>query len=112
MHAKHSIKQGDRLPNFAMTLTHGDEPIDNLALATQIKFFMRRIDVPTETNKVNGSAVSVVNAGAAEVEYVWGATDTDTPGFYSVEVEVTYSTLKETFPNKGQTIIEIKSDLG
>jgi len=49
---------------------------------------------------------------AGRVRYAWQTGDTDTPGTFQGEFEVTYSTGEiETFPNDGFLAIEIIDDI-
>jgi Rib/alpha/Esp surface antigen-like repeat protein len=55
----------------------------------------------------------VVDAETDRVSYAWQAGDTDTPGDYMAEWEVTYEDgKKKTFPVAGPLPLEIIGDLG
>lgn len=92
----------------AIDLNPGGTPVG-------LKFFM---STPADVVKINqnativqtGSGGSAVNKGV--VQYQWGATDTDTIGYYNAEFEVTYSSSKkETFPDNSFFLVEILKDL-
>lgn len=104
-----SIKVGDRLPIMtAQLLDENDAPV-NLTGAT-VRFLMR--PKYQSSVKINAAAV-IVAALTGDVSYAWTALDTDTPGSYWGEFEVTFSGgLKATFPNSGHFDIEIYDQLG
>jgi hypothetical protein len=103
-----NIKKGDREPSISATLKAANAPI-NLTGAT-VKFIMRsRVDGTIV--KVNAAAV-VVSAVAGTVRYDWGATDTDTPGLYDGEFEITKSGgNKITCPNARHLDVLVFEDL-
>lgn len=58
------------------------------------------------------AAVTVTPTGAPTVRYDWQVGDTETPGFYEAEFEVTYAGgAIETFPNDGMLGVSIASDI-
>lgn len=102
------IKKGDTLPTVRATLSD-EEGVFDLTNCT-VKFVFR--------NSQSGVAVkkdaSVVSATAGEVEYAWGAGDTDVPGVYLYEWEVTLTLSSKviSFPNGESRLFEIISDVG
>lgn len=102
-----SIKQNDTGPSLLVTLKDGDGNVINLTGAT-VRFHM--VDLSGNT-KVD-SAMVVVTAPSGLVRYNWLAADTNTPGTYYAEFEVTYSDLSiETFPNTDNVAIVITPEL-
>jgi Rib/alpha/Esp surface antigen-like repeat protein len=94
------IKEGDRQPYLVATLVDENEAVIDLTAAITVKFFM--INPGDSTPKVNGTAAEILNPPGTngKVRYLWGATDTDTPGDYDGEFEVAWSDgTKTTFPN-------------
>lgn len=83
--ATHEIKQDQRGPELFATLT-ANGIAQNLTGAT-VKFSME--STRTGTIKVNAGTVTIVDAATGQVKYSWQATDTDTPGLYRAEFEVT-----------------------
>ena len=79
------IKEGDVLPVVEATLKFEDETGMDLTDCT-VKFHM--IDAEG-TEKVNASAVITDVGPPGKVEYRWISTDTDTPGRFRGEFEVT-----------------------
>lgn len=102
------MKAHDRLPPIQATLGTASGATD-LSTATSVKFIMKTEQ--GNTLKVNSAAV-VVNAATGLVRYDWLAVDTDTPGKYQGEWEVTWATgKKQTFPTTSYHSIEILQDL-
>lgn len=97
------IKQGDLLRNLSATLgpidpetgevEEGDDLTDGVVI-----FNMRNAD--TGENKIEDGAVVVDDALTGEVHYEWQPGDTDEPGAFVGEFEVTYPGDKPiTYPN-------------
>ena len=102
------IKQNDTSPLLVVTLKDAAGNAIDLTSAT-VRFHMKRINQATV--KVDGSAF-VLDDDAGRVRYAWQAADTDTPGTFQGEFEVTYNTGEiETFPNDGFLAIEIIDDI-
>jgi hypothetical protein len=99
------IKKGDRLPKLRMLLTDSTGTIIDLTNAT-VKFRMRLAGA--STLKVNSTAT---NVGSGIVEYPWAAIDTDTPGTYSAEWELTYSGGVQTVPTAGFVTVVVEQNL-
>lgn len=94
------IKSGDTAPPFEAVLAVDGVPVD-LTGAT-VLFLMER----NRTNVVSGEAV--IGGEDGEVSYAWQEGDTDTPGIYLAEWEVTFSdNTVRTFPNDGYSRIKI-----
>lgn len=105
----HSIKQNDRRPQAATILKRGTTVVD-LTLASSVTFIMRN-PYKTGDPKVRSSAV-ILDAEAGSVEYRWLSGDTDTPGEWFAEWEVTWGDgTTETFPTVGYDFVLIQGDL-
>lgn len=103
-----TIKAHDRLPSIQTTLSAGGVPVD-LTTATGVTFIMAQ--TIGGSTKINAAAV-VVNAAAGVVRYDWLSTDTDTPGSYNAEWEVTWPGPKQqTFPTASYHSISVLADL-
>lgn len=103
------MKRGDRLPVISATLKDDTgQPVD--LTGCTVKFNM----VAADTGAVKVSAAAgILSEAAGTVQYAWGASDTDTPGVYYYEWEVTDGSGKRyTFPNQGSLVLEIVDDLG
>lgn len=103
------IKRNDRRPRFRVALTANAAPVD-LTGAVAVRFIMKA----GTTVKVSRLPMTVVTAASGIVEYVWGATDTDTSGDYNVEVEVDWGGTPaelQTFPSTGYFTVKINDDL-
>lgn len=103
-----SIRRGDLDPPIRPTLEYSDgSPID-LAGVSSVKLLMRR---PGTYNTIEKTA-EVYDAENGVVQYAWVAGDTDTPGDYEAEWEVTFANgSKFTAPNRTKTHIMIFDDL-
>lgn len=102
------IKQGDTAAAVRARLTDRDGPV-TLQPGATVRFHMRQVH---GTKTVTGTAITDPNTG--EILYRWRAdgTDTDTPGVYEQEWEVTFpDTTVATFPSDGWNSIVILEDL-
>lgn len=103
------IKRGDTAPAFRATLLDADgEPID-LTGATA-RFLMR--DMRTKATKVAADADIPSPETDGVVSYEWDAADTDTPGAYEAEVQVTFGdgTIR-TAPSDGYHRVDVLEDI-
>ena len=103
------IKQNDTAPSLQAILKDGDGNAVDLTGAT-VEFHMSSVD---RTTKTVSQSANIVDAVAGKVQYDWQAGDTDTPGTFLAEWQVTYSNgTTETFPANGFFEITIGSELG
>ncbi len=110
------IKRNDRLPSLTATLKQGvgttSEAAIDLTTATSVKFIMKDAQTPGGTAKVAAAAV-VVTPASGTVKYNWAAGDTDTPGTFSCEWEITFpGPLLQTVPSSSYDTVKIDVDLG
>ncbi len=102
------IKQNDRKPDYKVRLESGGEPID--LTDCYVTFIMRA--AAGDEPKVSAPA-AVDDAVGGLVRYEWQSGDTDTPGTFRVEWEITYpGFLKRTVPSKGYGMVVVTSELG
>lgn len=105
--ADYTIKQGDLLPSIEGVCTDAAGPVD-LTAADAVRFHLRALGSdPTADPTVDADAV-VVDADAGLVRYDWQDGDTDLPGYYRAEFEVTSAGKPTTFPNNTDTIVHIR----
>jgi hypothetical protein len=102
------IKQNDTAPSIQMTLTDpAGDPVD-LTSAASVNFHMKEAG---QSIKIEGAA-TIVDANLGTVKYDWAAGDTDTPGTYQCEVEITYSdSTVQTVPNDGYGTVIVTEEL-
>lgn len=101
------IKSGDTRPFFAVTLTYSDGSAVSLSGASVL--FKMRDDAGSL--KVNAAA-TITDAAAGQCEYRPTAADTDTPGSYLAEWQVTFAdTTIQTFPTRGHDRVKVIGDL-
>jgi hypothetical protein len=107
--ADYSIKSHDRLPPIQAVISSGGaEPLD-LTDATSVTFIMR--NKSGGTAKVNAAA-TVVDAAGGTVRYDWAEGDTDTPGSYQAEWQITWGDgLQQTAPTLTYHSVDILADL-
>lgn len=111
MAADLSIKAHDRLPIVEATLGFDDGTLVADLTGCTVNFIMRRQDAPTGPAKVNALA-ELVTPSRGQVRYSWVGTDTDTPGLYNAEWQVTYPDgRKQTFPTLSYHTISVLADL-
>jgi len=107
-----SVKQGDLVPAITATLMQqvgtASATVIDLTTASGVKFAMRNRDLGTD--KVNAAA-TIVTPAAGTVKYQWVGTDTDTPGVYDCEWQITWPSGKQTVPGSGYDQIVIGDDI-
>lgn len=109
--ADFSIKAFDRLPSIrAQLMTELDElPVD-LTAASSVEFIM--VSAVGSAPKVNAVAVIESPPTAGIVRYDWTAADTNLPGNYLAEFEVTWvGGKKQSFPTGSYLTISVLADL-
>lgn len=102
-----TIKKNDTSPAIRATLRNDDcSPINITGASVRFHMIQHGVSAP----KIDAAA-SVVSIGGV-VEYSWTPQDTDTPGAYAAEFEVTYADGSvETFPSDGYIRVEIVEDV-
>lgn len=100
-----TIKQGDTLENLVRTLKNSDGSIMDLTNAT-VKFTMR---LGANAPKVDEQSVDTLDGQVEDnATYVWQDGDTDTPGTYDSEYEVTFQGGEIlTVPNDGHMSVTV-----
>jgi hypothetical protein len=111
MTVDYTIKAGDRVPDLAATLTDAAGTPVNLTGNTGVAFRMTSVDSLTGTPAVDAAAV-VDTPATGSVHYAWGVGDTDDPGLYYGEFQVTWGDGRTTtFPNGSNILIKIVAQL-
>lgn len=103
-----TLKAHDTMPPIQATLSSGGSAM-NLTTATSVKFIMKA--VAGLTAKVASPAV-IVTPASGVVRYDWATGDTDTPGDYTAEWEITWAAgKKQTVPTLTYHTVTILADL-
>lgn len=100
------IKKGDLDPTYSGQLLVNGLPVD--LTGRTVQFIMKDA---AGVLKVNAAA-TITDAVNGRIEYRWVSGDTDTPGTYRVEWEVTTAGKRRTFPPRDYLYIEVVGDLG
>jgi len=105
------VKQNDTMPMASTTLLRGTVVVD-LTLATEVRFKMVLRGANAGNLKVDGVASVVGSPTDGVCTYQWVTGDTDQPGTYGAEWEVTWDDGRvETFPTIGVDFVSIRPDL-
>jgi hypothetical protein len=112
-----AIKANDTLPVIDAVLGYsGLRAVPDLTGSVRVEFIMRAVGsdgspVAGVLPKVKAPA-SVVDVASGRVRYSWKRADTDTPGSYLAEWEVTFPDLTvQTFPLRSYHTIDVLADL-
>lgn len=101
-----TLKAGDRLPHVLMHLTGPDGTAVALPDGTAVQFHMR--PRKAGASPTLDAAATIIDADSGLVDFAWRAGDTDTPGLFWGEFEVTFpGGLVQTFPGDGDIPITI-----
>ncbi len=100
------IRENDLQPVAETVIKRGSTVVNLTAEgATTIKFTMRhRYESAVKIDKAAGSIFDGVNG---KLRYSWVDPDTDTPGVYLADWEVTFPGGPETFPTRASDIVII-----
>ena len=102
------IKENDTSPDIMAVLKSPEGEVIDLSGA-QVKTYMS--DYSGEEIIINADA-QIIDALEGKVVYSWTEGDTQKPGRYKLEFEVTFADGKvQTYPNQGYIEIEITEDI-
>jgi hypothetical protein len=110
-HVSFEIKENDTSPALEGILRDGfGSPINITAATIVINMRLQ----PGGAVKINGGSMSVVGSAVnGRVRYAWSASDTDTPGIYEAEIQITFAGgAVRTIPPKGYFIVDVTDDIG
>ena len=103
------LKQNDTAPSIRASLKDGSNSAVDLTSAS-VKFHMKTVF--GNTTKINASANIISPETNGVVQYNWTSNDTNTPGTFFGEFEVTHSDgTVETFPNNSFITVEVTEDI-
>lgn len=107
-----SIKTGDTGPAIEATLTGANDEAVNIFDA-DVRFIMRSIRGTEAVLAAEAENLQVgEDTNVGKVRYEWAEGDTETPGLYFAEWEVTFQNdAVETFPNDGHLVVAVIEDL-
>ena len=87
--ADYEFTTGNRRPFFAIIVKNElTNAAVNLTGATVAFYFLNK---RTRVAKVSAGSVTLTDATNGQIEYRWGATDLDDPGFYLAEFRITHT---------------------
>ena len=102
------LMQNDTSPSVAFQLIDGTGTPISLVGAS-VKFFMY---APGAASAKVNAAATITDSGLGKVSYTPTASNTDTPGDYLAQFQVTFaSSAVETFPNGDHLKIRVMTDL-
>ena len=106
------LKKGDTLPIRELELQEEDSNGDRV----QVDLTGGSVDFdvydPTEDKMIiDGSSVTVTDAGNGLIEYEWKDSDVQEEGSYEGEFVVTYADGERTFPGEGFLPVKIADDI-
>lgn len=101
------IKKNNTRPKLVATIYDEDGDPLNLTAAT-VRFVMQK---PGAAVKIN-AAMTITDAPNGKVEYAWSSADTDTPGTYHAEIQITLASDVYTAPSNGYLSVTILAQLG
>ncbi|MHA2047381.1 MAG: hypothetical protein ACW99G_21550 [Candidatus Thorarchaeota archaeon] len=106
------IKEGDTSPPLVGTIVDENEAPIDLTNASTLKFLM--INPGDAATKIDNTPnATVLDALTGRVQYQWSGADTDTPGDYDGEFEITWlSGDITTAPNFRYIRIKIGREIG
>ena len=101
------IRQGDTSPAYEAILKDDKGKAVDITGAS-VRFHMRARGGETKV----ATSATVVDGPAGKVSHGWSAEDTDTPGAFEAEFEVTYSDgTIETYPNRRYLEVRITAEI-
>lgn len=101
-----TIKRTSRLPTIRATLLDASGAAMNLTGASVV--FRMRVFNGGAMKIVNQPATVVAPATSGVVDYAWGATDTDTEGYFEGEFEASIGGLPAIVPASGYVLVVIE----
>jgi hypothetical protein len=103
------LKQNDTSPSISAILKDSAGAVIDLSSASVV-FHMKAIGA--STLKID-AGVTVTDPANGAIQYDWVSGDTDTPGTYYAEFQVTYTDGSvESFPNTENLVVTIIPELG
>jgi len=100
------IKKGSTKPSIKFRLFNMDNLLPVDLSGAQIKFYMEGPEGSPDTNKFQGEGEVVVNPLTGIGKYDWHPGDTDTPGNFIAEFDITLSDgIKIRVPDKDDFIM-------
>lgn len=102
------LKEGNAEPVLTATLKRDGSAYDLTNVSNRsVTFVMGATD---ESPQVKAPA-TVTDAANGKVQYEWASGDTDTPGTYKCEFDVTGDNTDTTFPSDGYFIVTIQKEV-
>lgn len=111
MATKYTMKAHDLEPSFEVQLLDGTIPVDLTSVVSALFLMKTRKGIKVAGLMTIPDQSILMNVGI--VRYDWVSGDTDTPGTFTAEVQVTWPGGRpQTFPASRYVTIQIDKDLG
>jgi hypothetical protein len=108
-----SIKRGDTAPALQVQLLDGNQPVQGLASATEVRLLLRTVGGALTPHVSSPMQIQNQTLRQGWVTRAWLTGETDDVAFYRGEVQVTWGDgTITTFPADSYFSVQVVADLG